>query len=87
MVAGGARVTGGNPPAKRAIEIAELRAGMTANEFRAAIAALGWSQVHAADELGIAPRTARSYALGERPVPTPIVKLLEAALTRETERQ
>jgi transcriptional regulator with XRE-family HTH domain len=60
---------------------------MTANQFRTAIAALGWSQVHAASELGIAPRTARSYALGERPVPAPIVKLLEAALARETERQ
>jgi hypothetical protein len=60
---------------------------MTASDFRMAMFILGWSQVRAADELGIAPRTVRSYGLGERPVPTPIVKLLEAALAREPERQ
>lgn len=42
---------------------------MTPDEYRAAIAALGWSQVEAGARLGVDPRTSRRWALGERDVP------------------
>jgi hypothetical protein len=45
---------------------------MTKDDYRAALAALGLSQVAAAKVLGIADRTSRAYALGERPVPEPV---------------
>lgn len=41
---------------------------MLAKEYRAVIAALGLSQVAAADMLDIGPRTSRRFALGEQPV-------------------
>lgn len=50
---------------------------MNAKQYRNALKQLGWSQVKAAEELGIHARTSRKYALGERPIPIPIVKLIE----------
>lgn len=44
---------------------------MTAQEFRAAIAALGMNQRQAAEALEVDERTARKWALGERAVPGP----------------
>lgn len=48
---------------------------MHKNEYRAAIEAVGLTQVSAGDFLGIDPRTSRRYALGE-PVPPPLAILL-----------
>jgi hypothetical protein len=45
---------------------------MTKRGYRTAIKTLGLSQVAAAKVLGIADRTSRAYALGERPVPEPV---------------
>ena len=45
---------------------------MTADEFRAAIAALGLSQVDAATALEVDARTVRRWALGERVIPGPV---------------
>jgi hypothetical protein len=42
---------------------------MTKHDYRAALETLGLSQVAGAKVLGIADRTSRAYALGERPVP------------------
>jgi DNA-binding transcriptional regulator YiaG len=44
---------------------------VSADEFRAAIAALGMSQRQAAAALEVDERTARRWALGERPIPGP----------------
>lgn len=56
---------------------------MTPNQYRAAIAALGLSQVRAAKFLGIAERTSRSYALGEFPVPRVVAMLLSIMVSRQ----
>jgi DNA-binding transcriptional regulator YiaG len=40
---------------------------MTKKEYRAAIAALGLSQLAAAEFLGISPRTSRRWAAGDDP--------------------
>ena len=53
---------------------------MTANEYRAAIAALGLSQGGAAAFLGCAPRTSRKWALSESPVPSAAALLLRFML-------
>ena len=50
---------------------------MTHTEYRAAIAALGLSQLGAGRFLGVSPRRAQSWALGERPVPVSIAMLLQ----------
>ena len=47
---------------------------MTANQYRAALSALGLSQAGAADFLGIGIRTSHGYANGE-PIPEPTAKL------------
>jgi DNA-binding transcriptional regulator YiaG len=49
---------------------------MTAQKFRDTIAKLGLSQVKAAHVLGIAPRTARRWAMGAVKIPAPAAKLL-----------
>jgi transcriptional regulator with XRE-family HTH domain len=56
---------------------------MNAQQYRKALEQLGWTQVKAAEELGIHERTSRKYALGERPIPLTIVKLIECK-QRET---
>jgi DNA-binding transcriptional regulator YiaG len=49
---------------------------MTPLQFRTAITEVGLSQVQAAHVLGVTPRTARRWALGEVKVPPPAAKLL-----------
>jgi transcriptional regulator with XRE-family HTH domain len=49
---------------------------MTENQYRNCIDMLGLSQERAAQFLGVAPRTSRAYALGERRIPEPVAKLL-----------
>jgi transcriptional regulator with XRE-family HTH domain len=53
---------------------------MNAQQYRNALEKLGWTQARAAEELGIHERTSRKYALGERPIPLTIVKLMEYKL-------
>lgn len=60
-----------------AIAFLVLDRAMTPLQFRAAIAKVGLSQVQAAHVLGVAPRTARRWALGEVNVPPPTAKLLQ----------
>jgi DNA-binding transcriptional regulator YiaG len=47
-------------------------ASLSADEFRAALAALGLSQVDAAAALEVDARTVRRWALGERSIPGPV---------------
>lgn len=49
---------------------------MTPQQFRTVITKIGLSQVQAAHVLGVTPRTARRWALGEVKVPPPAAKLL-----------
>jgi DNA-binding transcriptional regulator YiaG len=49
---------------------------MTPLQFRTVITKIGLSQVQAAHTLGVTPRTARRWALGEVKVPPPAAKLL-----------
>ena len=51
-----------------------------AKEYREAIHRLGLTQIDAARELGIDPRTSRRYALGECRLPPTVAKLLELML-------
>ncbi len=49
---------------------------MSADDYKAALAALSLSQERGGDWLGIGRRTSQGYALNEYPVPEPIAKLL-----------
>ena len=49
---------------------------MTPSQYKAAIKTLGLSQEAAGDWLGVGRRTSQGWALGERPVPEPVAKLL-----------
>lgn len=49
---------------------------MTADQYRAALAWLGLSQVAAARLLGADARTSRRWALGERSIPPTVAVLL-----------
>lgn len=49
---------------------------MTSRQFRAIIAKVGLTQLQTAAILGVAPRTARRWALGEVNIPPPTAKLL-----------
>ena len=49
---------------------------MTPTQFRTAIEKLGLSQVRTGEFLGMNPRTARAWALGESPIPESVAKLL-----------
>lgn len=53
---------------------------MTANQFRSALSRLDLSQVGAARLVGADPRTARRWALGERPIPDCVAILLRLML-------
>lgn len=53
---------------------------MTPTQYKAHIAALGLSQVRAAQFLGVAPRTSQGWAIGESPVPEAVAKLLRTML-------
>ena len=50
---------------------------MTPTAFRAALAALDWTQRGLADLLGIHPTTVRRWALGEARIPEQIAAWLE----------
>jgi hypothetical protein len=56
---------------------------MTKDDYRAALAALGLSQIAAGKVLGIADRTSRAYALGERPVPEPVALALRLLIEKQ----
>jgi transcriptional regulator with XRE-family HTH domain len=58
---------------------------MTARKYRNALSKLGWSQLEAARQLGVNPRTSRRYALGERKVPKTVELLLRIKLKQELE--
>lgn len=49
---------------------------MTPEQFNIALEELELTQVGAAKVLGFSPRTARSYAAGDTPIPEPTAKLL-----------
>lgn len=53
---------------------------MTPEQYKAAIRRLGLSQERAGVWLGIGMRTSQGYALGERPVPEPVAKLLRLCI-------
>jgi len=56
---------------------------MTANQFRGALKTLALSQLGAARLFGADGRTARRWALGERPVPEAVAILLRLMLARK----
>jgi plasmid maintenance system antidote protein VapI len=49
---------------------------MTAKQLRTALKRLGLTQVGAAAQLGVAPRTMRYWVAGERRIPEPVAILL-----------
>lgn len=53
-----------------------LYGSMSPKQYRAAIEALGLSQVKAGDFLGVGPRTSRRWALDESAIPESVAKLL-----------
>jgi hypothetical protein len=61
--------------------------GMTKDDYRAVLEALGLSQVAAAKVLGIADRTSRAYALGERPVPEPVALALRLLMEKQRRKR
>lgn len=54
---------------------------MKPKQFNAALEQLELTQVGAAELLGFSPRTARSYAAGDTPIPEPTAKLLRLLVT------
>ncbi len=59
---------------------------MTKHDYRTTLEALGLGQVAAAKVLGIADRTSRAYALGERPVPEPVALALRLLIERQQKK-
>ena len=57
---------------------------MTKHDYRTALETLGLSQIAAAKVLGIADRTSRAYALGERPVAKPVALALRLLIEKRT---
>ena len=49
---------------------------MTKNQYRFALANLGWTQVQAAHFFKVDTRTSRRWALGEVPIPESVAKVL-----------
>lgn len=62
-------------------EVSHLWDAMTANQFRRALARLELSQMAAARLFRADGRTARRWALGERPIPKTIAILLRLLLS------
>jgi hypothetical protein len=60
---------------------------MTKDDYRAVLAALGLSHLAAAKVLGIADRTSRAYALGERPVPEPVALALRLLMEKQRQKR
>ena len=55
---------------------------MTPVDFRAALADLGLTQVGFARVARVDPRTVRKWVAGDRPIPGPVVVLLEMLRSR-----
>jgi hypothetical protein len=55
---------------------------MEKEEYRLALAKLGWTQKEAAWELGFHERTSRKYALGESPIPETVAILMRIRLAQ-----
>jgi hypothetical protein len=60
---------------------------MTKHDYRTALLTLGLSQVAAAKVLGIADRSSRAYALGERPVPAPVALALRLLIENQQHKE
>ena len=60
---------------------------MTKDDYRAVLAALGLSHLAAAKVLGIADRTSRAYALGERPLPEPVALALRLLMEKQRQKR
>jgi hypothetical protein len=60
---------------------------MTKHDYSTALETLGLSQIAAAKVLGIADRTSRAYALGERPVPAPVALALRLLIEKRKKRK
>jgi hypothetical protein len=60
---------------------------MTKHGYRTAIKTLDLSQIAAAKVLGIADRTSRAYALGERPVPEPVALALRLLIEKQQKKR
>jgi len=60
---------------------------MTKDDYRAVLEALGLSQIAAAKVLGIADRTSRAYALGERSVPEPVALALRLLMDKQCKKR
>ena len=61
-------------------DVLRERAAMTPAQYRKACEQLGLSIIKSGPVLGVAPRTGQRYALGERPIPETIAKLLRAMI-------
>lgn len=57
---------------------------MTAEEFKARRAALGWTQRATAEALGVSIRCVKYYEAGERPVAKPVALLFNALVLPES---
>jgi transcriptional regulator with XRE-family HTH domain len=55
---------------------------MSGEQLRAALAALGLSQLEAARRLGVDGRTVRRWVAGDRRIPGPVVELVRTWLAR-----
>jgi len=55
---------------------------MTENQFRRALKQLGLTQIAAGQLFQVGARTARRWALGESPVPPPVVILLRLLIKK-----
>ena len=53
---------------------------MTAEQYRAALERLGFSQIRGGKWLGIAGRTSQNYANGATPIPEPTARLIRLVL-------
>jgi hypothetical protein len=60
---------------------------MTANQFNAALAKLGYTQVGFARQLELGERSVRRWAADEYPVPTPVAMLLNLMLKTKSAKE
>jgi transcriptional regulator with XRE-family HTH domain len=58
---------------------------MTPDQYKAALARLGWTQAQAAEALGVSLRSSSAYATGSK-IPNPVQKLL-IKLVEEADRE
>lgn len=60
---------------------------MTAKQLRTTLKRLGLTQVGAAAQLGVAPRTMRYWVAGERRIPEPVAILLRTWVKERRQHQ